>query len=250
MNIDPIAFNLGPFSVRWYGLLIATALLLGTYLASREVERQGIDLDQFLNILLVSVPFAIFGARLYYVVLRWDYYSQQPLQSLKIWEGGLSIHGAVITGLLVGYQMTRHYSLSFLQLADIVSPSLILGQAIGRWGNFFNQEAFGYPTDLPWAMYIAGEYRHPTFLYESIWNILIFAILLHLRSKDKLQTGDIFLTYLAGYSIGRFFIEGFRTDSLMFGSYRAAQLVSIATVICVLLYRFYWIRRKKGNESA
>ncbi|MGI6575659.1 MAG: prolipoprotein diacylglyceryl transferase [bacterium] len=246
MNIDPIAFTIGPFSVRWYGLLIASALLIGVFLASREAEKQKIDLDQFLNIILVAVPCAIIGARFYYVVLRWEYYGAHPIESFKIWEGGLAIHGAVITGLMVGYAMARYYRLSFLQLTDIVAPSLILGQAIGRWGNFFNQEAYGYPTDLPWAMYIAGEYRHPTFLYEFIWNLGIFGLLMWLRRSTKIRTGDIFLTYIAGYSIGRFFIEGFRTDSLMFGPYRAAQLVSIAAVIGVLFYRFYWVRRNKN----
>ncbi|NLP17997.1 MAG: prolipoprotein diacylglyceryl transferase [Firmicutes bacterium] len=251
MNPNPVAFKIGNIPIRWYGLLIASAILIGIYLATREVEREGIDLDQFFNVLLAAIPGGLIGSRLFYVIFRWDYYSLHPLETVMIWEGGLAIHGAIIGGLLVGYIMTRYYGLPFVKLTDIVAPSFILGQAIGRWGNFFNQEAYGYPTDLPWAMYIAGAYRHPTFLYEFLWNIFIFLLLLWLRRRKDLCTGDIFLTYIGGYSLGRFFIEGFRTDSLMFGPYRTAQLVSAATIIAVILYRFYWQPRHwpKGPRS-
>ena len=146
--------------------------------------------------------------------------------------------------------MARYYRLPFLKLADIAAPCLILGQAIGRWGNYFNQEAYGYPTDLPWAMYIAGAYRHPTFLYESLWNVCVFLFLLWLRRRENIRTGDVFLAYVVGYSMGRFVIEGFRTDSLMFGPYRAAQLVSIAAIIAAALYRFWWQPRHAGKLEA
>lgn len=248
MQIDPIAFQIGPVTVRWYGLLIATGLLIGIILASREVQRQNLDLDQFLNVILVAVPFGLIGARLFYVIFRWDYYGQYPAEVFMVWKGGLAIHGAVIGGLLAGYAMARYYRLPFLKLADIVAPSLILGQAIGRWGNFFNQEAYGYPTDLPWAMYIAGAYRHPTFLYESLWDLVIFFLLLWLRRRKGIRTGDVFLAYVAGYSAGRFVIEGFRTDSLMFGPYRAAQLVSIAAIIAVVFYRFWWQEKRSSLQ--
>ncbi|HHW91527.1 MAG TPA: prolipoprotein diacylglyceryl transferase [Firmicutes bacterium] len=247
---DPIAFVIGPFTVRWYGLLIAIAILIGIVMASREVERQGLDLDQFLNVILVAIPCGLLGARFFYVIFRWDYYSHNPVESFMIWKGGLTIHGAIIGGLLAGYAMARYYRLPFIKLTDIAAPSLILGQAIGRWGNFFNQEAYGYPTDLPWAMYIDGAYRHPTFLYESLWNLFVFLFLLRLRRRENIRTGDIFLTYVVGYSMGRFVIEGFRTDSLMFGPYRAAQLVSAAAIIAAALYRFWWQPRHPGREAA
>ena len=249
MEISPIAFTIGTLPIRWYGLLISSAILIGVLLASREVEKQGLNVDHFLNVILVSVPCAIIGARLFYVIFRWDYYRLHPWESVMTWKGGLAIHGGVIGGLLAGYFMCRRYRLSFPQLADIVAPSLILGQAIGRWGNFFNQEAYGYPTNLPWAMYIAGAYRHPTFLYESIWNLLIFALLLWLRRQPNIKAGDIFLAYMAGYSVGRFFIEGLRTDSLMFGPFRAAQLVSIVAVVGVLIYRFWWIPKANNSQE-
>ena len=190
--------------------------------------------------LLAAIPGGVIGARLFYVIFRWDYYSLHPLETVMIWEGGLAIHGAIIGGLLVGYIMTRHYKLPFVKLTDMVAPSFILGQAIGRWGNYFNQEAYGYPTNLPWAMYIAGAYRYPTFLYEFLWNLSIFLTLLWLRRQNNIQTGDIFLTYIGGYSVGRFIIEGLRTDSLMFGPFRTAQLVSAITIIAVIIYRFWW----------
>ncbi|HHW54644.1 MAG: prolipoprotein diacylglyceryl transferase [bacterium] len=250
MNPDPIAFTVGPFVVRWYGLLIATAILIGIAIASREVERQGIDLDHFYNVILVAIPCGLIGARLFYVIFRWDYYGQNPIESFMIWKGGLAIHGALIGGLLAGYAVARYYRLPFLKLADIAAPCLILGQAIGRWGNYFNQEAYGYPTDLPWAMYIAGAYRHPTFLYESLWNVCVFLFLLWLRRRENIRTGDVFLAYVVGYSMGRFVIEGFRTDSLMFGPYRAAQLVSIAAIIAAALYRFWWQPRHAGKLEA
>ncbi|HHY36096.1 MAG TPA: prolipoprotein diacylglyceryl transferase [Firmicutes bacterium] len=246
---DPIAFTIGPFSVRWYGLLIATSILIGIAIASREVERQGLDLDQFYNVILVAIPCGLLGARFAYVIFRLDYYGQNLAESFMIWKGGLSIHGAIIGGLLAGYAMARHYRLPFLKLADIAAPCFILGQAIGRWGNYFNQEAYGYPTDLPWAMYIAGAYRHPTFLYESLWNLAVFFFLLRLRRREGLRDGDVFLAYAVGYSIGRFIVEGFRTDSVMFGPFRAAQLVSIAIIIAAALYRYWWQPRHPGQEA-
>ncbi len=244
MNPDPIAFSIGTISIRWYSLLIATAILIGIFLATREVERQGINIEEFYNVLLVAIPGGLIGARLFYVIFRWEYYQLHLLEIFMIWEGGLAIHGAIIGGLLVGYIMTSYYRLPFVKLTDIVAPSFILGQAIGRWGNFFNQEAYGYPTDLPWAMYIDGAYRHPTFLYESLWDLFIFFLLLWLRRRQNIRTGDIFLAYIGGYSLGRFFIEGFRTDSLMFGPYRTAQLISAIAIITVGVYRFWWLPRQ------
>lgn len=252
MTPDPIAFTLGPLTVRWYGLLIAIALLIGVYLGSRDAEKQGIDLDRFFTLLLITLPVAIVGSRLFYVLFRLDAFSS-PGEWFMLWKGGLSIHGAVIAGFLTAFFACRRLDLSFWKLADIASPYLILGQAIGRWGNYFNQEAYGYPTDLPWAMYIAGAYRHPTFLYEFIWNLLVFAALLIMRRRLDLRTGDLLLTYIGGYSLGRFFIEALRTDSLMLGPLRVAQVVSVAAIAAVLVYRFWWVPRQEklagGNEG-
>lgn len=243
--MDPIAFQLGPFTVRWYGLLISSACIIGTYLAYREAKKQDLDPDRILDFILLVVPLAIIGARLYYVIFNWSLYRDEPAEIIAIWHGGLAIHGAIITALLVGYYFTRKYKINFWQLADIFAPSLVLGQAIGRWGNFFNQEAYGTPTDLPWAMYIDGAYRHPTFLYESIWDAAIFIFLIWARRKPFMKRGEVFLTYAALYSFGRFFIEGLRTDSLMLGPLRVAQVVSllgIAAGIGIMVYR-----RKKGK---
>ncbi|MGI6129838.1 MAG: prolipoprotein diacylglyceryl transferase [bacterium] len=239
---NPIAFTIGSIPVRWYGILMAVALLVGTKLALDETRRQGIDEDTFLNLILIGAPLGWLGARLYYVIFNWGYYSQHLIEIPKIWEGGLAIHGGISAAIVVGLWYSRRHNLNFWQIADIAAPPFILGQSIGRWGNFFNQEAYGYPTDLPWAMYIAGEWRHPTFLYESIWNFLVFLFLLRLRRHPKIKPGDVFITYLGLYSVGRFIVEGFRTDSLMLGSLRAAQVASVAIVI-IAAYML-WERHK------
>ncbi|MHB8984077.1 MAG: prolipoprotein diacylglyceryl transferase [Carboxydocellales bacterium] len=230
MNISPIALQFGSLTIRWYGVLIAIALFVGTLLALRAARRENVDEDHLLNLILIAAPLAMIGARLYYVVFNWRDYSADPLEMLRIWHGGLAIHGALITAVIIGYIYARRYSLNFWQLADIVAPSLILGQAIGRWGNFFNQEAYGYATNLPWAMYIDGAYRHPTFLYESLWDLLVFGLLLLFRRKVSGPKGQLFLIYLSLYSLGRFFIESFRTDSLMLGPFRTAQVISLITI--------------------
>lgn len=249
MNINPVAFSLGPIVVRWYGILIASAVLLGTVLAMKESEKQGWDPDKFLNILIVSLPSAIIGARLYYVLFNWDYFSRNLAEIPATWHGGLAIHGGLIGALLAAYLMVKRYDLNFWQGVDIAAPSIILGQAIGRWGNFFNQEAYGYeadPAKIPWAMYIDGAYRHPTFLYESLWNIGVFAFLLWFRRKRGLKHGDIFIMYALLYSVGRFIVEGFRTDSLMLTpSLRAAQVVSALTIAAGAGILYYRHRRKE-----
>jgi len=253
MNIDPVAFTIGPLEVRWYGILIAGSFLLGSMLALKEVERQGWDQDKFLNILLVVIPCSIIGARLYYVAFEWEYYSRFPSKIFATWEGGLAIHGGLIFGVLSGYFMVRKYGYNFWQALDIVAPSIILGQAIGRWGNFFNQEAYGYEVDpqkAPWAMYIDGAYRHPTFLYESLWNLAVFLFLLWFRRRKGLYKGDVFLAYALLYSLGRFFIEGLRTDSLMLTpTLRVAQVLSAAVIIVAGALLFYRHRKKVPSNE-
>ncbi|QGG47063.1 prolipoprotein diacylglyceryl transferase [Heliorestis convoluta] len=241
---DPIAFTIGPITVHWYGIIISSALLIGTYLAHREMIRQGLDPDFLYNLVLFGTPIALLGARFYYVVFNWQYYANDPRQAFYIWHGGLAIYGALIAAFLFGWYYTRKHNQSFLQIADIAAPSLIIGQAIGRWGNFVNQEAYGYPTDLPWAMMIAGEMRHPTFLYESIWNFAAFGLLLYLRRHPSVRRGEVFFAYLALYSTGRFWIEGLRMDSEMIGEFRLAQVLAVLFIGLAFFMVYY--RRKKG----
>lgn len=249
--IDPVALEIGPLQIRWYGILMATALLLGAILALREARRQGINEDKFLNVLLVAIPFGFIGARLYYVAFKWDYYSQFPGEIIAIWHGGIAIHGGILGAFLAGYIMIRISKMNFWQIGDIVAPSIILGQAIGRWGNYFNQEAYGYIVDkatIPWAMMIDGAYRHPTFLYESIWNLIGFIVLIWARKKEWIKRGEILLGYFVFYSLGRFMVEGFRTDSLMLGSFRIAQVMSVVLLIgsiSLIIYR----RKKLAKEE-
>ncbi len=256
----PIAFELGPITFRWYGLLITTALLLGIGLAQRLGQRRGLDPERIGDLAIWLVLGALPGARLYYVLFEWDRYANRPLDALAIWQGGIAIHGAILGGAIATLLFARRYKLSFWQLADVVAPSLVLGQAIGRWGNFFNSEAFGSPTSLPWRVYIPpaqrppglGDvaYYHPTFLYESLWNLGVLALVLGLfvwglRHPGRLRVGTIFLVYFATYSLGRFWIEGLRLDSLMLGPLRIAQVVSLVGIACgvVGLLWLYRLRR-------
>ena len=237
-----IIFQVGPLAIRWYGLLIATGVLLGTTLAHREAIRRGLDPDRLLNVIVAAVLSALVGARLYYVLFNLSYYAARPIKILAVWEGGLAIHGGLLAGALAVAIACRRMRLPVLVTTDIFAPCVAAGQAIGRWGNFFNQEAFGVPTDLPWKLYIdpylrppllAGyEYFHPTFLYESLWNALVFALLWFLlRTRLQDRPGGLTLAYLALYSVGRFFVEGLRIDSLMLGEIRVAQLVSVLLLL-------------------
>lgn len=241
---DPVAFQIGPLVIRWYGILMSTAIAMGTILAYREAGRKGIDPEQIINLVIVAAPLGFVGARLYYVLFSdLSYYLANPWEIPAVWHGGLAFHGALIGGVIGGYLVVRHYKLDFWRLADITAPGIIIGQAIGRWGNFFNQEAYGYPTDLPWAMYIDGAYRHPTFLYESLWDLSVFLFLLWLRRRKFIHKGDVFAAYIGFYSLGRIFVEHFRTDSLMFGPFRVAQLISLVGIAISLL--LIWTNRRR-----
>ncbi|MBP0006766.1 MAG: prolipoprotein diacylglyceryl transferase [Cyanobacteria bacterium SBC] len=254
-----VLFELGPVTIRWYGFLIASAVLIGVTLSQFLAKRRNVDPELIGDFAIWAVLAAIPCARLYYVLFQWDVYSQHPDRIIAIWQGGIAIHGAVIGGIVAGLIFSRLNKLPFWQLADLIAPSLILGQAIGRWGNFFNSEAFGTPTDLPWKLYIPPsqrppqyidfEYFHPTFLYESIWNLLVFGLLVWLfvrgqQGKLNLKLGTLFLTYFAAYSFGRFWIEGLRTDSLMFGPLRIAQIVSLTGIVFGTL-GLVWLYRLK-----
>lgn len=241
----PILVELGPLTVRWYGLLIATAVLIGVNLSQYLAKRRHIDPDLLGDLAIWLVVGAIPAARLYYVLFEWSEYAQHPERIIAIWQGGIAIHGAILGGMVAALIFARLKQVSFWQLADLVAPSLILGQAIGRWGNFFNSEAFGRPTDSPWKLFIPlerrpqgyanFEYFHPTFLYESLWDLTVFGLLLTLffrglQRQPPIKVGTLFLVYLAAYSLGRLWIEGLRTDSLMLGPLRMAQVVSLAGI--------------------
>ncbi|ERT08100.1 prolipoprotein diacylglyceryl transferase [Lyngbya aestuarii BL J] len=242
----PIMLRLGPIAIRWYGFLIASAVLIGVTLSQYLAKRRQVDPDLIGDLAIWLVIGAIPCARLYYVAFEWENYANDPASMIAIWRGGIAIHGAIIGGIIAALIFAKIQRVPFWQLADLVAPSVILGQAIGRWGNFFNSEAFGSPTDLPWKLYIPPEnrppeyanfeYFHPTFLYESLWNLLVFILLMvlflrGLKGKPPLKLGTIFLVYFVAYSAGRVWIEGLRTDSLMFGPLRVAQLVSLSGII-------------------
>ncbi len=258
--IDPVAVQFGPLAIRWYGVIMATAFLLGIWLAHCRAQQNNIDPNHIFNMVTIIIPASIIGARLYYVLFTWENYRLEPLEVLAIWHGGLAIHGGIIGGLLAGLFYLRKYKLPTWQTADIVAPSLILGQAIGRWGNFINQEAHGgpvteqfishFPAFIKNQMFIQGQYYHPTFIYESMWNLIVFVILT-LRWPRKKTDGEIAFLYLILYSIGRFFVEALRTDSLMLGPLRVAQLVSVTLIIIgaagILIQR--QISKKKSRSE-
>ncbi|ATY56394.1 TPA: prolipoprotein diacylglyceryl transferase [Staphylococcus argenteus] len=254
--IDPVAFNLGPLSVRWYGIIIAIGILLGYFVAQRALVKAGLHKDTLVDIIFYSALFGFIVARIYFVIFQWPYYAENPGEIIKIWHGGIAIHGGLIGGFIAGVIVCKIKNLNPFQIGDIVAPSIILAQGIGRWGNFMNHEAHGGPVSRAFLeqlhlpnfiienMYINGQYYHPTFLYESIWDVAGFIILVNIRKHLKL--GETFFLYLTWYSIGRFFIEGLRTDSLMLTSnIRIAQVVSIILILVSIGLIVY--RRMKYN---
>ncbi|TCD46166.1 prolipoprotein diacylglyceryl transferase [Streptococcus sp. X16XC17] len=252
--MDPIALKLGPLEIRWYALCIVTGLILAVYLASKEAPRKKISSDDILDFILIAFPIAIIGARLYYVIFSWDYYKDHLAEIFAIWNGGIAIYGGLIAGLLVLIFFTRHRFIDTWDFLDVAVPPVMIAQAIGRWGNFFNQEAFGakvehlnyLPSFIRDQMYIDGSYRMPTFLYESLWNLLGFIILVILRRRPHFfKRGEITLFYLVWYGIGRFVIEGMRTDSLMLGGLRVSQWLS---AFLILLGIGLFLYRRKTKE--
>ncbi len=230
--ISPVAFKLGKIEVRWYGLLIALAIAIGIYISLKRSKNRNYTEDDVLDFFLYLIPAMIIGARLYYVIFEWHYYAQQPSRIFALWEGGLAIHGGLLAGILVCFWYCHKKKISFLHFADGIIPAVPLGQAIGRWGNFINQEAYGRETDLPWAIEVWDANNglikvHPTFFYESICNILTVIILLVYEKHYLKRDGELLFLYFICYSSYRFFIEALRTDSLMLGSLRVAQIISV-----------------------
>lgn len=267
INVSRIAFSVFGIDIYWYGLIIGVGFALAVFLALKNAKRHGLKEDDVINILLIAVPVAIIFARLFYVAFyakNWTF-----AEIINIRDGGLAIYGGIIGGLGTAAVYAKIKKLSFLALGDLAGPYFALAQAIGRWGNFVNQEAFGYNTNLPWGMTsvpISNELNilasqgvdvnpylpvHPTFLYESIWNILVFALLVVLSRRKKFN-GQIFCLYMALYGFGRMFIEGLRTDSLMLGGIRVSQLIGLLFFIIfggVMLFIFLKDRKDRKDEQ-
>lgn len=212
---DPVAFTVFGLDIRWYAVLICTGILLAGFLAVRRAPSHGITPDDILDIILVSVPVGIVGARLWYVLFNWEYY-HSFYDVINTRAGGLAIHGGLIFGALAAILMCRRKKCSPLDVLDVAFPCIALAQAVGRWGNFFNQEAHGTPTDLPWAITIDGVKVHPTFLYESLWCLMLFFLLSYFDRRRRFR-GETLMLYGVLYSFERFFVEQLRTDSLLTG---------------------------------
>ncbi|MEY8445088.1 prolipoprotein diacylglyceryl transferase [Enterococcus ratti] len=260
-QIDRVAFNLLGIPIYWYALIIVSGILIAMWLSSREAVRVGLKADDVTDFMLWGLPLSIIGARLYYILFNLPQYLANPIQIFNIRSGGLAIYGGLIAGAITLYFFTKYHFISIWTFLDIAAPSVLFAQAIGRWGNFMNHEAYGPITTRTFLenlhipkviidnMYIEGFYRQPTFLYESVWNVIGFVLLLFLRNKKYLlKKGEVLLVYIIWYSFGRFFIEGMRTDSLYFlGMIRISQLLSAVLFIGTIIL-FIW-RRKKGNLS-
>ncbi|MFV8044129.1 prolipoprotein diacylglyceryl transferase [Streptococcus pluranimalium] len=252
--INPIAIKLGPLEIRWYALCIVAGVVLAVYLAMKEAPRKKIDPDKVLDFILIAFPIAILGARIYYVIFEWGYYKDHLSEIFAVWNGGIAIYGGLIAGAIVLYYFTRYHFIDTIDFLDIAAPGVMIAQSIGRWGNFFNQEAFGKPvTQLDYLpsivrdqMFIDGAYRTPTFLFESLWNLVGFILIVSLRHKPNvLKKGEPSLFYLIWYGVGRLVIEGMRTDSLMVGSLRVSQWLSaILIIVGVTLWGY---RRKRSD---
>ena len=255
--MDRVALDLGFIQIYWYSITMFLGIAFACIMILVEAKKQKINQDFMINLIFYGVIFGLLGARLYYVLFNLDYYTKYPIEIFEIWNGGIAIHGAMIVGLLVVYLYCLKYKAKFLKILDIIAVGFILGQAIGRWGNFFNGEAYGpvttfahlkgmhLPRFIIDGMFINGAYRIPTFLYESIWDLIGFIILVVVRKVKYTKVGQLSAIYLIWYSIGRLLIEGLRADSLMLGPIKMAQLVSI---ICIIIGVLIWIFSKKGNR--
>ena len=245
--MNRIIFNIGSFSVTWYSVCILIGIALAGLIIGKEAKKHNIPNYFVTNLIFWCVVFGIVGARIYYVLFNLDYYSVYPMEIIKVWNGGLAIHGGIIGGIITSIYYCKKYNVNPIKMMDIVVPGVIIAQAIGRWGNFFNSEAHGsvvarsfleglhLPKFIIEGMKIGSNYYHPTFLYESILCLLGFVIFISIRRIKKLKLGQITSLYLIWYGIIRFFIESLRTDSLMLGSLKMAQVISIVMIIVGIL---------------
>lgn len=248
--------NLGFISIKWYSVLILIAFTIGYYLVINRCKKENLKVNLISDMCFYLVIVSILGARIYYCIFEYKYYINNPLEIIQIWNGGLAIHGGIIAGIIFMYYYTKKHKINMIQLLDIFAPALVLGQAIGRWGNFFNNEAFGPVTTLTTlknlhipsfiidGMYIDQNYHHPTFFYESIGCIIIFIILIVYRNTKIKKEGQIVGIYFILYGIIRFLIESLRTDSLMFFNFKVAQIISIIMIIIGLVLFIKPLKKK------
>lgn len=253
--MNPILLDLGIVQIYWYSVIIFFAMLIASFILIKSATKEGLDKEFITNLIFYSIIFGIIGARIYYVLFNLNYYLKNPLEIIAVWNGGLAIHGGIIGGALCLLYHCLKYKKSILKLTDLIVPSLILAQGIGRWGNFFNGEAHGpattkealvashIPEFVIKGMKIGGTYYEPTFFYESIWCIIGFIVLMILKKKVKLRRGGLTAVYFIWYSIVRFFIEAKRTDSLMIGDIKVAQAISVI----LFLFGLYLLFRKKKD---
>ena len=263
--MNPIAISLGPLEIRWYAILILSGFVIGMYLIKKEAKRLDLEPNKIMDLCIYLILVSIIGARIYYVIFSFNDYKDNLIDIFKIWEGGLAIHGGIIAGIIFTYFYTKKHKLNILKITDIIAPALILGQAIGRWGNFFNGEAFGPATTISFlkqlhlpnfiidGMYLYSNtdhiyaYRQPTFLYESLWCLIGFILLILIRRHKKIKVGMITGLYFIIYGIERLFVESLRQDSLMFlNTIKIAQLISIIMILLGTILLIYSI--KKSNN--
>lgn len=259
--MNRVALDLGIFQIYWYSIFILLGIFIALALVYLEIKKTNIDKDTFIDMSFYSIIIGLIGARIYYVLFNLGYYLKNPLEIIQIYNGGLAIHGGIIFGSIYIIHFCHKKKLNLLKILDIIVVGLIIAQAIGRWGNFFNQEAYGplttyqnlknmhIPEFIIEGMNITGKYYTPTFLYESLWNILGFIILIAIRKLKNLKIGVLSGTYLIWYSLGRFFIESLRADSLMLGNIKIAQLISIILFIIGILLIVTGKNRKKYHTN-
>ena len=240
---EPSAFSVFGIDIMWYGILISSAILIGAVILYKRAPGHGIAPDMALDALLISLPAGIVGARLYYVAFNWAAYSGDFLKIINLRLGGLAVHGGLIAAFLAAFIFCRIRRIEPLNLFDLAVPCIAIAQSVGRWGNYFNSEAHGGPTQLPWGIPVDGQMVHPTFLYESIWCLILFLILIIIDNRRAYE-GQVFLLYGALYSFERFFVESLRTDSLMLGAFKQAQVLSAAVFFfCITAMVFLGKRR-------
>ena len=255
--MDSIMFSIFGIDIRWYSFLILIGIVIGVFLLEREAKKFNYPKDLIFNMCFWTIIIGIIGARLYYVLFNFSYYKSNILEIFAVWNGGLAIHGGLIAGAITIIFFANKYHLNFLKLLDMAAPSLILAQVIGRWGNFFNAEAHGIATTysrlqellvpefIIKGMNIGGIYYLPTFYFESLWCLLGFVVLLIIRRYKYIKIGATTCIYLMWYSLGRFFIEAWRTDSLMLGGFKVAQIISVILFLTGLVYLIYLSRKGK-----
>ena len=259
--MDSVLIDLGIIQIKWYSFFILLAMVTAYFIISRETKKKGLDDDELVNMAFYSIIIGIIGARTYFVLFNLDYYLANPSEIIMIWNGGLAIHGGILAALIFLIIYTRKKKINLLLLLDTIVVGLIIAQAIGRWGNFFNSEAYGrivskgyleslhIPKAIINGMYIKGAYREPTFLYESLSSCIGFIILLLVRKIKSIKTGTLSSIYLIWYGIFRLLIEGHRSDSLMLGSIRIAQLVSIISIISGIILLIYSKKTQKRYNN-